>query len=52
MIEKIEQLKLIVFGYPSCFGNLPKVARDSIEINKEIFIGKEVLEQCKKESYL
>jgi NAD-dependent dihydropyrimidine dehydrogenase PreA subunit/flavodoxin len=33
---------VIIFGHPTCFSNAPKMVRDYIRNNKEIFVGKKI----------
>lgn len=40
--EAIKSEDFIVFGYPVYFSNLPKIVRDFIETNRDIFTGKRV----------
>ncbi|MGL4774748.1 MAG: EFR1 family ferrodoxin, partial [Clostridium sp.] len=42
VINAIKSNKLIVFGYPIYFSNLPKIVRDFIENNKEVFKNKDI----------
>ena len=41
-VEQIKRHKFIVFAYPVYYSNLPKIVRDYITANKEIFRNKEI----------
>lgn len=42
IIDAIKANSLIVFGYPIYFSNLPKIVKDFIDENKEIFKNKDI----------
>lgn len=46
VIEAIKSNKLIIFGYPIYFSNIPKLVRDFIDGNKEVFKNKDIYIIC------
>ena len=46
VINAIKDNKFIVFAYPIYFSNLPKMVRDFINVNKEIFKNKDIFIIC------
>lgn len=42
VIDAIKNDNIIIFGYPIYFSNIPKIVRDFIETNKEIFKNKDI----------
>ncbi|MDE7214735.1 MAG: flavodoxin domain-containing protein, partial [Clostridia bacterium] len=44
--EAIKNADKIIFGYPVYFSNVPKIVREFIENNREIFRGKKVFIVC------
>ena len=41
-IAKIRESEFIIFGYPIYYSNLPKIVKEYIINNKEIFINKKI----------